>query len=84
MTHEEVIRNLLDADPTHKDTAETMKEAATRLNLAGIALLDIATCNIPNVPAGVTVSMAQYGPFARERASKALGELFPAWKIEDE
>ncbi len=36
------------------------------------ALTDIVSCNIPNVPAGVTISMEQFGPFARMRADQAL------------
>ena len=43
--------------------------------LLKLTLADIVMCNIPNVPRGCTVSMEQFGPFAREVAEEALREV---------
>ncbi len=68
-------------DPAIDDAEQTMSKAADLLEASTKALLDIATCSLPNVPRGATVSMEQFGPFAMKRARDTLKIFFPSWNI---
>ncbi len=68
-------------DPAIDDAEQAMKLAANLLEASTKALLDIATCNVPDVPRGATVSMKQFGPFAMKRARDVLKVFFPSWNI---
>ena len=57
---------------TLRSSNMTIKEENELLKLA---LANIVSCDIPNIPTGVTVSMEQFGPFAREVAEEALREV---------
>jgi hypothetical protein len=68
-------------DPAIDDAEQAMNQAADMLEASTKALLDIATCNVPNISRGATVSMEVFGPFAQKRAQGILKVFFPSWNI---
>lgn len=59
----------------HEDYQEHIERLFAEITILTDALVDISLVRLPGIPDGATISMQEFGPFARERAERALRDI---------